>query len=322
MKKLQLGLFFLFLSALFVGCGGGGGGGVGIPLTPAESVTFEAEVPASTLNANTLVEANASVRAALIPEDIQIFLEGVPLVFAYRSGESLIYRLTFSAENASFTQIIENGGGGVELMIMLGTKEAVRQRLELNTRTGGSSTKKLMITMRITNNIRNGTYGVEIFGGQGVGPIGAPGQSNKSLGVTGIDYLATSGDYFPLANATDVPVIDTTFRITFDSLVEHATNNFRIVATSESGSSVTLVQNDIGTLFSLDQTDIPETTTVPAYSYLTVTLIKNNKDGKFLHHNTEYTLSFESASVRRVDDPFVKLRPFTVLKRTFTTISN
>ena len=315
MSKLHRALPFIIILLLSIGCGGGSGGGsgVGVPLTPANNVTFEAQIPASTLN--------PSLRASLIPEDIQVLLEGVPLIFSTQIGDILVYNLEFSDENASFTELIKQGGGIVDLTVIVGTKEPVTQQLELSTLTDGASQKTLSVSLNIQNNPTEGTYTVEIVGGPGVGPFGAPGQSNKSLGITGIDYKDSSGDYYPLANATGVPYINTTIKITFDSIVEHETNNFKIVAISESGTSVTLTQSDIDSIFSITKTEIGATDTDVAYSYLIVTLLKDNKEGKIFGPGKKYTLKFESASVRRKDSPFVKLRPFTVLSRSFTTAS-
>ena len=323
MKKILVVSMLLLCCLFVIGCGGGGGGSsVGVPLTPAANVVFEAQVPASALNANVLANISQSFRASLIPEDIEVTLAGVPLRYVGVSGDSLLYRLEFSAENASFSEIVEQGGGVAELMIAVGTKEAVRQQLELNTRTYGESSKKLTITMRITNQIQNGTYGVEILGGPGVGPLGAPGQSNKSLGVTGIDFMASSGEYLALADATDVPIDSTKFKITFDALVEHATNSFRLTTPEGADPALTLTQEDLGTAISAEVTEVAETDTYPAHSYVVFSLLNSSEAGKALLANTDYTLKFELQTVRRVDDPMVKLRPFVILKRTFKTVSN
>jgi hypothetical protein len=322
MKKLSCVLMLMLCCLLIAGCGGGGGGSTGVPLTPAENVVFEAQVPSSALNANVLPSLAQSLRASLIPEDIEVSLAGVPLSFVAVSGDSLIYRLEFSSENASFSEIIEQGGGVAELMIAVGTKEAVRQQLELNTRTYGESSKKLTITIRITNQIRNGTYGVEVLGGPGVGPLGAPGQSNKSLGITGIDFLASSSEYLALAEATDVPFDSTKIKITFDALVEHATNSFRITTDDNSSATLTITHEDLGTAVSAEVTEVAETDTYPAHSYITFTFLNSNEAGKALLPDTAYTVKFELQTVRRVDDPMVKLRPFVILKRTFHTASN
>ncbi|EKD82972.1 MAG: hypothetical protein ACD_39C00968G0002 [uncultured bacterium] len=322
MRKVSLILIFQLFCILLAGCGGGGGGGgVGVPMTPAENVVFEAQIPSTALNANLVANMTPSLRAALVAEDIEISLAGVPLKFISVSGDSLIYRLEFSAENNALADIIEQGGGLAELMIAVGTKEAVTQQLELNTRTAGESTKKLTITIRITNQIRNGIYGVEIIGGPGVGPIGAPGQSGKSLGITDIEYRAVTDEYLPLYNATEVPVDGTEIRIKFDAPVEHATNSFRITADNESGSLLAISQEDLGTAISAEVTNVAETETYPAYSYLTFIFLKSSAATKALLPATEYTVKFELQTVRRVDDPMVKLRPFVILKRTFTTAS-
>ncbi|MFZ5952884.1 MAG: hypothetical protein ACOYXC_19425 [Candidatus Rifleibacteriota bacterium] len=323
MRNLPFVTMLMLCCLLTVGCGGGGGGGsVGVPLSPAANVVFEAQVPTSALNANVLANMPQSIRASLIPEDIEVTLAGVPLRYVGVSGDALLYRLEFSAENASFSEIIEQGGGVAELMIAIGTKEAVRQQLELNTRTYGESSKNLRITLRITNQIRNGTYGVEILGGPGVGPLGAPGQSNKSLGVTGIDFLASSGEYLALADANDVPVDNTKIKITFDGLVERATNSFRIATLDGITPSLILSQEDLGTAISAEVIEVAETDTYPAHSYILFTLLNSSEAGKALVANTDYTLKFELQTVRRVDDPMVKLRPFVILKRTFKTVSN
>ncbi|HNS10327.1 MAG TPA: hypothetical protein PKN29_11535 [Candidatus Ozemobacteraceae bacterium] len=322
MKKPGLILIFQLVCLLLIGCGGGGGGGgVGVPMTPAENVIFEAQIPSSALNASVVANVAPALRAALVAEDIEISLAGVPLKFVSVSGDSLIYRLEFSAENGPLAEIIEQGGGAADLKIAVGTKEAVTQQLELNTRTYGESTKKLTLTIRITNQIRNGIYGVEIIGGPGVGPIGAPGQSGKSLGITDIEYRAGADEYLPLYDATEVPVDGTEFRITFDALVEHATNSFRITADNESGSLLAISQEDLGTAISAEVTNVAETETYPAHSYLTFTFLNSTTTGKALLPATEYTVKFELQTVRRVDDPMVKLRPFVILKRTFTTVS-
>ncbi len=311
-------LFLLIcLTPSFIGCMGGGGGGDGggaavFPQkTNATSVTLEAQVPTSVLN--------QSIRAALIPSDIQVSIQGVPLTYVSTTGNFMLFQATVSSTNASFSVIISQGGGEVDLTVQVGTKEPVTVKMTLDTTTDGSTTKTLTVTVSISTNTEAGTYTVEATGGPGVGPQKAPGQSGKSLGITAIEYLSASGGYLPLADATGVPYSGTTLRITFDSVVDNATNNFKITASSPTGHSVTLTQNDLGKVFEVTQTDIPATGTMPAYSYLTAVLLKNTVNGKKFGPSTKYTLTFESASVRKKNDPSVKLRPFTSLSRTFTT---
>ena len=312
MKRLSMLLLCLIFLPLAFGCfgGGGGSGARDASRVQASSVTFEAQVPTSALS--------PAIRADLIPEDIQVLLEGEPLEFVSAVGDVLVYKLTFTDANASFAELLEQGGGVVELTVIVGTKEPVTQELQLDTLTDGSSTKTLIVELIISTNPADGTYTVEVLGSPGVGPLGAPGQSNKSLGITGIDYLSPSSEFLPLAHAIGVPLIDTTIRVTFDSVVDNATNNFRITVSDGSGDPVTITHNDLGSVLSVTQTDVPAGDELP-YSYLTFVLLTDNDEGKILNPETQYTLTFESLSVRRKDDPFVRLRPFTILSRTFTT---
>lgn len=308
MKKSYALFLFLLCISMMVGCGGGGGGGSA--RIPASSVTFETQVPTTALS--------QSIRAALIPEDIQVLLNGEPLSFVSTVGDVMVYKLTFTTANASFSELLKMGGGEAELQVIVGTKEPVTQKLQLDTLTEASTAKTLTVKLIISNNPADGTYTVEVLGSPGVGPMGAPGQANKSLGITGIDYLATSGEYLPLAYATGVPLVDTTIRVTFDSVVDKADNNFKIALASGSSESLILTHADIDSVFSMTQTDVPASGTIPSHSYLTFVMLTDSQKGQILSAATQYKLSFESSSVRRKSDPSVRLRPFTILTRTFT----
>jgi hypothetical protein len=299
---------------LFSGCGFGGGGSnvVGVPTTPATDVTIEANVSTSGLS--------PALRANLNTEDIQVLLDGVPLSLVNQLGDIMVYRLSLSDLNDTFKELIAQGGGVVELTVIIGGDNPVTQNLEVNTMTDGYSWKSLSVGLNISYNAAEDEYIIDVIGGSDIGPVGAPGQLNKSLGVTGVDYLDATGEYKPLAYATSVPYMNTTVRITFDTVVDKVTNNFKIMIGNDSGALITLTHNEIDRLFSIEQTDVPASNDDAAYSFVTITLLSDKND-KGLTPGKTYTASFESGSVSSKDSPYVKLRPFTVIERSFTTAS-
>lgn len=311
MKKLVLLSVTCLLALLVVGCGGGDDSGPG-PGTNASSVVLQAKVPAGALN--------QSVRLAMVPTDILVSMNGTPLEYSTTTDGFMIFQKTVSVSDASFSSILASGGGAASLTIQIGTRAPLTLTITLDTTTSGSPSKTVALTISIAAGQTDGTFTIQITGGTGVIAPANPVITEKSLGVTGIEYRTSSGDFLPLANATGVPFISTTIRVTFDSLVDKATNSFKILAQSKHGNQVSLMQNDLGKILTITQTDLP-TGATPAHSFLDVTLLVNSTEGKFFGPATSYTLSFESASVCRKDDPSIRLRPTLVFKRTFTTAS-
>ncbi|MBF0544259.1 MAG: TIGR03118 family protein [Candidatus Riflebacteria bacterium] len=315
MKKLfpvyLLGLLVFFA----VGCGMFGGGddnnvGPGTQGTNASSVVLKANIPVGVLSQN--------VRSALISTDIQVWMNGVSLDYVSTSGGFMTFQKTVDVNTASFSTLLTKGGGSVPLVIQVGTKAPVTVTVTLDTTTTGVSTKTLSMTVNVTTNLTDGTYAIQITDGVGIVAPSNPITSEKSLGVTGIDYLAWSGNYLPLADAVGVPSASTTIRITFDSIIDNATSDFRILAKSSNGNEVTLIQTDLGAVLSLTQTNVPAGAK-PSYSFLTATLLSNSTQGKFFKSGTRYTLTFESASLRLAANPNVHLPSTLLMSRTFTT---
>ncbi|MBF0409077.1 MAG: hypothetical protein HQM10_17140 [Candidatus Riflebacteria bacterium] len=312
MKKFMV-LFLIGLMNIFaVGCwfNDDGDDDVG-PATNASNVVLQAKVPADTLN--------RSIRNALIPTDIQVWMNGVSLDYASTTDGFMIFQKTIDVNDPSFSVVLSAGGGAASLTVQIGTMAPINVTITLDTTTSGSLSKTLSLTITTTN-ATDGTYSLLVTDGVGISaPVNSV-ISEKSLGVTAIDYRTLSGNFLPLANATGVPTNSTTIRITFDSVVDKATNNFKINAQSSSGNKVTLMQTDLAKVINIVQTDVPASAT-PAHSYLDVTLLVNTTEGRSFKPNTTYTLSFESASVCRKDDPSVRLRPTLVFSRTFKTAS-
>lgn len=271
----------------------------------ANALVLQTNVPTSALT--------ASIRTALIPQDIKVTINGTTLTYNSTSGTNMIYRVSVDSSNSGFSSIISAGGGTASLTVQVGSKNPVTISISLDTTTSGSTSKNLEVTLNIATNA-GGTYTVSATGGSGVSVPTSTGTSSKSLGVKSIEYRKSDGTFAELANAVGVASTNTTLKITFDALVQTATTSFQITARGASGSTVTLGQSDISSgLLQVSQNDSL------GYSYLLVTLVSNTKNGKQFRGGSTYTLTYSSSSVKRADDSSVGIYSGTSIARTFTT---
>ncbi len=278
----------------------------------ATAVTLKALVPAgvttsvrNSIVALTAADLGLKVTIGGVELDLVVDADGKPVLL----NGNYQFEKTVTSATAGFTDIIANGGGNASLVITYQGVTYPAQSVVLTTTGATSVTLTVTLAKAIDTTTGNTTF--TLTGGTGITvPTTPVATTTKQLLVAGVEYKKADGTTWATLNgASDVPMTNTTIRVTFNVAVNKATDSFLIRATSKSGTSADLTQANIPGLITA--------TLGGSGKVLTMVLNQTQYGTKSLHAGQTYTLTFVNSTVERADDATVKLPANFVLANTF-----
>ncbi len=302
------------------------------PQNPPANLTLTANVPAANL-------ANGSIRQAVTPFDIQVFIDNVQLTtdgVLQGTAPNQYYKFTKTLSKAEISgstadelkKIINNNGiGNATLKIVV--KGVVQTTTIAINASAATATESKTVEIKIDLNPNpNGTFSMTVTvtnGGTGSATLN---NATPTFQILDIQYKNPGGQFASLSGATGVATSGLTIRVIFNSAtISNATNTFTITAKSSvtGATDVTLTEADLAGTSPLATAQIG-TVTINNNTYACVDVTLNRTTtgtpARVFAPNKTYTLSMTQNADQTtfsVQSGTNKLPAGYTTSRTFTT---